>query len=206
MVSVSEGDGTVEVCATLSAVAGVTTDTPISITLSTLNGKELTKPSLFYFIVCLSTGTAKYGEDFEQLDSPFDFPINSTGGAEHCVNVVILEDTLFEGDETFTVYLVVDTPGVMGGVLNTVTTITDNEGIDNCPYIHTNISNFSFVDVMVSVPDMVSVSEGDGTVEVCATLSAGAGVTTAIPVSITLGTSDGKSMICTHACMCMSVY
>ena len=49
MVSVSEGDGTVEVCATLSAGAGVTTDIPISITLSTLNGKKLTKPSLLYF-------------------------------------------------------------------------------------------------------------------------------------------------------------
>ena len=38
---------------------------------------------------------------------------------------------------------------------------------------------------------MVSVSEGDGTVEVCATLSTGAGVTTAIPVDISLETSDG---------------
>ena len=38
---------------------------------------------------------------------------------------------------------------------------------------------------------MVSVSEGDGTVEVCATLSAGAGVTTAIPITMSLETSDG---------------
>ena len=60
---------------------------------------------------------------------------------------------------------------------------------------------------MVSVPAMVSVSEGDGTVQVCATLSAGAGVTTDIPLSITLATLDGMhvrtSMICT--CLCMSV-
>ena len=96
--------------------------------------------SLFYFLVCLSTDTAKYGEDFEQLDSPFDFPINSAGGAEHCVSVTIMEDTLFEGDETFTVYLMVDTPGVMEGVLNTVTTITDNEGIENCLLLFTQIS------------------------------------------------------------------
>ena len=44
---------------------------------------------------------------------------------------------------------------------------------------------------MVSMPAMVSVSEGDGTVEVCATLSAEAGVTTDISISISLGTTDG---------------
>ena len=43
-----------------------------------------------------------------------------------------MEDTLFEGDETFTVNLMGNTPGVMEGILNTVTTITDNEGIENC--------------------------------------------------------------------------
>ena len=51
-----------------------------------------------------------------------------------------MEDTLFEGDETFTVNLMVNTPGVMEGVLNTVTTITDNEGIENCLLLFTQIS------------------------------------------------------------------
>ena len=51
MVSVSEGDGTVEVCATLSTGAGVTTDIPISISLSTLNGKELSKHLYFIFLL-----------------------------------------------------------------------------------------------------------------------------------------------------------
>ena len=47
-------------------------------------------------------------------------------------------------------------------------------------------------DVSVSVPTMRLISEGDGTVEVCATLLAGAGVITAIPINISLDTSDGK--------------
>ena len=40
----------------------------------------------------------------------------------HCVNISIVDDFLFEGDETFTVTLTVATPGVMEG--NTITTVT----------------------------------------------------------------------------------
>ena len=59
---------------------------------------------------------------------------------------------------------------------------------------------------MVFVPAMVSVSEGDGTVEVCATLSAGAGVITDDPIRITLGTFDGKRyMVCLHVHVCILV-
>ena len=39
-----------------------------------------------------------------------------------CVNISIVDDDVFEGDETFTVTLTVTTPGVMVG--NTVTTVT----------------------------------------------------------------------------------
>ena len=45
-----------------------------------------------------------------------------------------------------------------------------------------------FVDVTISLPTMVSVSEGDGTVEVCATISAAS----AIPINIGLATSDSS--------------
>ena len=50
----------------------------------------------------------------------------------------------------------------------------------------------------VSIPDMESVSEDGGSVQVCATLSVGAGVTINIPISITLATSDGKASF--HHC------
>ena len=43
--------------------------------------------------------------------------------------------------------------------------------------------------VSVSIPATLSVTEGSGMVEVCATLS---GVTTTFPIEISLATSDGK--------------
>ena len=39
-----------------------------------------------------------------------------------CVNISIVDDDVFEGDETFTVTLTVITPGVIEG--NTITTVT----------------------------------------------------------------------------------
>ena len=61
---------------------------------------------------------------------------------------------------------------------------------------HTGIYSYLILhtrtDVSVSVPSMRIISEGDGTVEVCATLSAGAGVTTDIPIDISLDSSDGE--------------
>ena len=41
---------------------------------------------------------------------------------------------------------------------------------------------------MVSVPSTASYSEGDGTVQVCATLTG----MTAIPISVTVSAMDGK--------------
>ena len=61
-------------------------------------------------------------------------------GYVSCLTVMVTNDEIIEGDETFTVNLMVNTPGVMGGVLNTVTTITDNEGIENSLLLFTQIS------------------------------------------------------------------
>ena len=61
--------------------------------------------------------------------SPLVFPAGSTDGAMECMNITIMEDTLFEGDETFTVGLMVVTSGVMAGNTETIVTITDNEGL-----------------------------------------------------------------------------
>ena len=123
---------------------------------------------------------------------------DSTG--EHCADISVLEDTLFEGDETFTVTLAVANPSSGVTLDNDVVeiTITDNEGkycvsqsvMFDSPHTHTDVS--------MSVPTMRIIAEGDGTVEVCATLSAGGGVITAIPVDISLDTSDGKITQCQY--------
>ena len=52
----------------------------------------------------------------------------------------------------------------------------------NTPYSH----SFNAV-VEVSVPDVLSVAEDEGTVQVCATLSLG----TEVDITVTLATSDG---------------
>ena len=59
-----------------------------------------------------------------------DITIPADSAGELCANISILEDTLFEGNETFTVTLVVTNPS-SGVTLNnnmTEIAITDNDG------------------------------------------------------------------------------
>ena len=79
-------------CATLSGV----TETPITITLVANSWFS----AILYFHI-----SALYAE----------LPM-------WCVNISIVDDDVFEGDETFTVTLTVITPGVIEG--NTITTVT----------------------------------------------------------------------------------
>ena len=127
MVIVSEGDGTVEVCATLSAGAGVTTDIPISISLETSDGIYILQlPELIHHHI-LPPGTAEAGEDYDMMSSNPVFPTNSTVGAVQCRTVTIIDNGAFELNETFTVTLTVNTAGVMEGNTETTFTITDDE-------------------------------------------------------------------------------
>ena len=49
------------------------------------------------------TGTAVSGFDYNVVTN-ITIPADSSG--EHCANISIIEDTLFEGDETFTLALI----------------------------------------------------------------------------------------------------
>ena len=62
------------------------------------------------------------------ISAPLRFPMNSDGGDMQCENITITDDTLFEGNETFTVTLTASTPRV--DIMNDETNITiiDNEG------------------------------------------------------------------------------
>ena len=53
------------------------------------------------------------------------FPAEST--SMQCINITIIDDSVFEGDETFTLTIEVTTPDVTEG--NTTTTVTITEGI-----------------------------------------------------------------------------
>ena len=62
------------------------------------------------------------------ISAPLQFPVNSDDGDIQCENITITDDTLFEGNETFTVTLTTSTPRV--DIMNDETSITiiDNEG------------------------------------------------------------------------------
>ena len=74
--------------------------------------------------------SATEGTDYMALSSPQSLTFNATSpdGDMRCTNITIDDDTLIEGDETFTVDLTVTTPDVMMGNAMTTVTITDDEG------------------------------------------------------------------------------
>ena len=127
MASVSEGDGTVEVCATFS---GATSQNFVLVKIFTGDsspGKwdmliKISK-SIFYRIVV----SAVAGSDYEQVSAPLTFPTGSVAGDMQCVNISIVDDVVFEGDETFTVTLTVTTSGVMERNTVTIVTIRDDD-------------------------------------------------------------------------------
>ena len=67
------------------------------------------------------------GPDYEPISSHLTFPTGSVAGDMLCVNISIVNDVLFEGDETFTVLLTVNTAGVSEGNAVTIVTIRDDD-------------------------------------------------------------------------------
>ena len=59
---------------------------------------------------------------------PLVFPDDSTDGAVQCANITIMDDSVYEPDETFTVRLTAVTSRVETGNTETTITITDDEG------------------------------------------------------------------------------
>ena len=88
-----------------------------------------------------------------------------------CLDVVILDDEVVEGRETFTVTLSTSHPDIQ---------ILDNQAI----------ITILDTDAEVSVPAVLSVAEDEGTVQVCATLN----TYTSVDTTVTLATSDGTGM------------
>ena len=69
------------------------------------------------------------GDDFT-IPSPFDvvFPVNSLSGSSQCASITFDEDSIIEGDHSFTVSM--SNPGGAGTADPTVATVTidDNDG------------------------------------------------------------------------------
>ena len=116
------------------------------------------------------------------------FPAGSINGSTQCIDITITDDEVLEADETFTVTLTTMTPRVIVGNGQTAVTITADEGNCQKHFICFIRLALHFIDATISLPTVVSVIEGDGTVEVCATISAAS----AIPINIGLATSDSS--------------
>ena len=138
------------------------------------------------------------------------FPADSINGSTQCIDITITDDEILEADETFTVTLTTTTPRVIVGNGQTAVTITADEGILVKRILLELGMGLNFIDVTISLPTMVSVSEGDGTVEVCATISTASDV----PINITLTTNDSSPGVyfpiprekkSTHCCVYLSL-
>ena len=125
MVSVGEGDGMVQVCATLSAVED--TERNLTITVSTSDGtgeNEITQKDLMntdFFKIALD------GSDYNSVSSTEIFTSGSTDGATRCVNITIIDDGALEGNQTFTVVETTRDVDVVIGTNITTIKIVDND-------------------------------------------------------------------------------
>ncbi len=110
MLSVGEGNGMVQVCATLSTVEASEKD--LTVTLATIN----------------SNGTGIVGIDYISASSNLIFTSGSTDNAIRCINIFVLEDDALEGNQTVIVMLTTPDSDVTLGTGMTSIIITDNDG------------------------------------------------------------------------------
>ena len=133
MASVAEGNGAVELCASLATdPAGSEVQNELVITLSTFD--DLGKCTYGIFSHQLanvsSIITAFSGDDYVFLSMELTFPPGAMDGATACVDVDIIDDNIVEGMEAFGLLLSLSATelDVVVGDAMTVVTITDNEG------------------------------------------------------------------------------
>ena len=144
-------------------------------------------------------GSAIAGFDYLRLDNAqIIIPAGSSVDAIACINISIIDDDEFEQEEVLMVEWTPDHDNTLSFGITTFRTmiditITDNDG-KSCVQKNRHTKSiqllFLLVVATISVPSEVSVSEGDGTVEVCATLSGVFAIDPPI-ISITLITTPG---------------
>ena len=122
--------------------------------------------------------TATDGSDYVGVSKDFTEQAGfDTRNSLYCLEVVIVDDSIVEQNETFTVILSTSSSHVTLLDSRTTSTITITD-----------------TDVEVSVPAVQSVAEDEGTVQVCATLNTSLH---AVNITVTLDTSDGTGMCVT---------
>ena len=80
-------------------------------------------------LIMLFLHTAMPGSDYDQiLFMELEFPVGSTNQAIACANIVIIQDNMVEGEETFFLQLRPATTGVHLFFATDITTITIIDG------------------------------------------------------------------------------
>ncbi len=122
--SVGEGDGTVEVCATLLRGAVVAIERDFMITLATAN--DYYNYRYYYY------GYATAGSDYNDTSMILTFSPGSSDGDTECMIVTIIDDDALEADQTFFVTLTTSDDDVRVSVDTMTVTITDNDELIRC--------------------------------------------------------------------------
>ena len=136
-------------------------------------------------------------------DSSLEFHVGAANGdMSRCLSVMVTNDEIIEGDETFTVTLTVNTAGVMEG--NNETTVIILTSTDDCEYLLATRDNdatcmlVKFVVLALRGTELeISVDEGDGVAEVCIELAflPDPSFPTETNLLINVSTQEGKTTI-----------
>ena len=126
VLSVAEDEGTVQVCATL--ITPFVTEFDITVTLATSNGtgmcvQQLTLPCVNNVVPAIN------GYDYLGVSMDLVFTAGTSNGTMQCINVAIIDDSLVESNETFTVTLTTSNSVVELGENLTTITITDTDSM-----------------------------------------------------------------------------
>ena len=125
-VMVGEGDGLVQICATLSAIDP--TERNFTTTLMTTDGTGKYKDCTLSITLIIVALSALDISDYLSGHFLVTFPTGSIDNDAQCVHISIINDTALEGDQTFTLSLSTTDSNVLLGTNLTTVTITDNDG------------------------------------------------------------------------------
>ena len=126
--AVGEGDGEVEVCVIIRGQ----TERNISVTVSAMSGTASGRHARFHIIVnepvIISINISD--EDFHTFTTDLTYTPSLDRNQTLCVNITIMDDSILENEEDFTVSISSTDSSVITGPPSTIS-IIDNDGINS---------------------------------------------------------------------------
>ena len=126
--SIDEGDGTVQVCATLLAMEDTERDFVITLATSEDTGMCVHDYMSAHLIHGFLFIPALANFDYTHILSNLSFNSGSINGSTECLIISVIDDSALEGEQTFFVMLNSSDSDVILGRSTTTVIITDNDG------------------------------------------------------------------------------